>query len=139
LRIMGNTSLKTINHQHNLPHSGSDISETDNHSDLLEQRDVEVKALISLADRIENEVKDGSFEDALRSNSRLWGLFYDKAMTDRALSKSMEFQDYKLNENIIKLANFVFKKTAVVLDKKDYGQAAILARLNREIADGLKS
>ena len=55
------------------------------------------------------------------------------------LMQSMEFQDYKLNENIIKLANFVFKKTAVVLDKKDYGQAAILARLNREIADGLKS
>ena len=141
MRIMGSISLKTKdNHSDSaIRNIGQELPVPAQENDIHVQRQVEVRALISLADRIESGAKDVSFEDALRSNSRLWGLFYDKAMTDRSTSKSMEFQEYKLNENIIKLANFVFKKTAVILDGKDYNQAPILARLNREIAEGMKN
>jgi len=104
----------------------------------LSQRDVEVLALLSLADKLENNSATSSVEAILQANSRLWGLFYDKAMEDRAANNNTDFHQHKLNDNIIKLANYVFKKTAVILDKKDFSQATLLARLNREIAEGLK-
>lgn len=105
-----------------------------------EGRYAEARALNSLADRLETAIKapksffggdNGDLEEALRDNSRLWGLFYNKAIETPGEPKPL------LSQNILKLANFVFKKCYTALSHQKSTDITVLVQINRDIAKGL--
>lgn len=105
-----------------------------------EGRCAEARALNSLADRLETASKapkgffsggNGDLEEALRDNSRLWGLFYNKAIETPGEPKPL------LSQNILKLANFVFKKCYTALSQQKSTDITVLVQINRDIAKGL--
>lgn len=108
---------------------------------LDEVREAEARALNSLADRMEKASRAGKsffgssvnpeLEEALRDNSKLWGLFYNKAIETKADPKPV------LAENILKLSNFVFKKCYLALGQQKSTDISVLIQINRDIAKGL--
>ena len=108
----------------------------------LSQSEVEARALNLLADRLQNVVDDWNgpcrktLDSTLRENRLLWGAFYDQIMSERS-GESTAVMPPHLSSNVIKLANFVFKRTIQAEGEPAADKLPILITINREIAAGL--
>lgn len=101
-------------------------------------RELEARVLLKSANMIselqdnwENKDKE-EIEEMLRYNRQIWVLFYDTAKEnpEGALPDS-------IRNNIINLANFVFKHSVGILADPQKEKFDILKEINREIAAGL--
>lgn len=109
----------------------------------LTQSEVEARALSNLADRLQHVIDDwngparAELEAALRDNRLLWGTFYDQIMAERSGDAPAHLPPH-LSSNVIKLANFVFKRTIQAEGEPASDKLSILITINREIAAGLR-
>ncbi|MEM1287304.1 MAG: flagellar biosynthesis regulator FlaF [Pseudomonadota bacterium] len=93
-----------------------------------------VKAAMQLQDIQDNwEDLQGSLNDALYYNRRLWAVFVDAVTAEEShLPKPVA-------QNIANLGFFVFNHTLQVQLKKQPSMLSPLISINREIATGLRS
>ena len=71
-------------------------------------------------------------EEALKYNRNIWMLFYDTAMQNQDGARPEA-----LRNNIVNLANFIFKREMDILAEPAKEKLDILISINREIAEGL--
>jgi flagellar protein FlaF len=113
-----------------------------------DQREIEARVLVKSANALEdikaNWADDQKWsgldkakilEDCLLYNRNIWLLFYDAAVenpTDQAATRSQA-----LRNNIVNLANYIFKREVEILDRKDVSMLESIININREISAGL--
>ena len=93
----------------------------------------EAWALLEAARRL-HQTKDGPIDDfraALRKNWRLWTIF-QASLLDPECQVPME-----IRRNLLGLANFIDRQTAVLLAKPEAGKVEALIHINRQISEGL--
>ncbi|MGE4312941.1 MAG: flagellar biosynthesis regulator FlaF [Pseudobdellovibrionaceae bacterium] len=108
----------------------------------LSQSEIEARALTRLADRLQHVIDDWNGKartdlvSTLRDNRMVWGAFYDQVMAERSGEKPAHIPPH-LSSNVIKLANFVFKRTIQAEGEPASDKISVLVTINREIAAGL--
>jgi len=103
----------------------------------MSPRELEASALLKAAARLQAAGEaatpsDATLQAALDHNRRLWTIFA-ASMTDPA---SMLPED--ISARVLSLANFVFNHTLAIQGKADAANLAVLVRINRELAAGLR-
>jgi flagellar protein FlaF len=101
-------------------------------------RDVEARALLKSARFLQDiqsrwdHLKPSEIEVCLKINRHIWLAFFEHAskQDDKDIARS-------LPQNIITLANFVFKRSLDILTKPSADKLTALITINREIAAGL--
>jgi flagellar biosynthesis regulator FlaF len=68
-------------------------------------------------------------------NRNIWLLFYDAAVENPAGKSASRSQ--ALRNNIVNLANYIFKREVEILDRKDVSMLESIININREISAGL--
>lgn len=102
-----------------------------------DQRELESHLLLKAANELRTLYErwdDATVEDTdniLTYNRKLWTVFFDSAI------ENPDERPQMLRENIISLANFVFKRTIKILAERDKEKILVLIDINREIASGL--
>jgi flagellar protein FlaF len=71
-------------------------------------------------------------DEILKYNRQIWMLFFDTALENKDGNRPVE-----LRNNIVNLANFVFKRTVDILSEPRKEKLDILITINRDIAAGL--
>ena len=139
--ILKTTFSDSIPQQNRDPQADYGLNEgTSLHPSPVENdpRAEQARALLSIAERLEqmgraqNDNERASLENALRDNSKLWGLFYEAAINN-VVAGYKNLLDY----NITRLAHYVFKKNTLAMTQKNPDDIGVLVSLNREIAAGL--
>ncbi len=103
-----------------------------------DQRELEAHVLLKSAKFMQDlqndwdNVTSDILEDILRYNRQLWMMFYDTAMQDTGGDRPDA-----LRQNILSLAQFVFKREIDILAKPEKQKLDILISVNRDIAAGL--
>ncbi len=123
----------------NDPHSRA-ASAYDNSAKNLasDQRELEAQILLKSNRMIQQlssmwDSRPGDLlEETLKYNRNIWMLFYDTAM-----EKKENGQPDALRNNIINLANFIFKREMDILANPEKAKLDILININREIVAGL--
>ncbi|MCK5375246.1 MAG: flagellar FlaF family protein [Alphaproteobacteria bacterium] len=87
-----------------------------------------IQQLITMWDERPNDL----LEETLKYNRQIWLLFYDTAMDDQKNSRPDA-----LRNNIINLANFIFKREIDILANPAKEKLGILLNINHEISAGL--
>ncbi len=102
------------------------------------QRELEARILIKSNRMIQQLVTmwdsrpDDLLEETLKYNRNIWMLFYDSAMENKENDRPDALRD-----NIINLANFIFKREMDILANPDKTKLEVLLSINSEIAAGL--
>lgn len=102
-----------------------------------DQRELESHLLLKSASELKtlyDRWEDATVEDVdniLTYNRKLWTVFFDSAI------ENPDDRPKALRENIISLANFIFKQTIKILAERDKEKLLVLIDINREIAAGL--
>ena len=103
-----------------------------------DQRELEARILLK-ANRMMQELLDNwenisaqQIEDALKYNRQIWMLFYDTALENKDGGRPND-----LRNNIINLANFIFKREMEILADPQKQKFDVLLNINREISAGL--
>ena len=103
----------------------------------MNEAELEVRALIRTASALnsvkenwDNKEKD-DLTKALDKNRRLWSILAS-AMQEADCPQPLE-----IKQNIINLANFIFKRTNEILSKPEAQKLDILININMNIARGL--
>jgi flagellar protein FlaF len=103
------------------------------------KRDIEAHALLKAA-RMMQDLQNNwdqqtpeKVEDALKFNRQIWVLFYDNATNENAAGAPPA----PVRNNVINLANFVFKRSLEILAAPDKNKLSVLISINREVAAGL--
>lgn len=103
----------------------------------MNEAELEIRALINTASAL-NSVKENwenkSKEDlskALDKNRRLWSILAS-AMQEEDCPQPLE-----IKQNILNLANFIFKRTTEIIAKPEPQKLDILININMNIARGL--
>lgn len=101
------------------------------------EAELEIRALINTASAL-NSVKENwdtkekdALNKALDKNRRLWSILAS-AMQEDSCPQPLE-----IKQNIINLANFVFKRTTEIIAKPEPQKLEILITINMNIARGL--
>ncbi len=103
-----------------------------------DQRELEAHVLLKSAKFMQDlqndwdNVTSDILEDILRYNRQLWMMFYDTAMQNAEGDRPDA-----LRQNILSLAQFVFKREIDILAKPEKQKLDILISVNRDIAAGL--
>lgn len=118
------------------------------HSQPSDQREIEARVLVKSANALEDIKqhwedeakwegldKDEILSDCLLYNRNIWLLFYDAAVEQQ--DEQNEKRSKALRNNIINLANFIFKREMDVLSSKDVSKLESIININREISAGL--
>lgn len=108
-----------------------------------DQRELEGRVLLKAAKMLKDlqdqwdDVDMDTLEQTLKYNRQLWMMFYDTALENP--EEDGEKRPDGLRENILNLANFVFKRELDILADKEKNpkKLDILININREIAGGL--
>lgn len=113
-----------------------------------DQREIEARVLVKSANALEDIKahwnddekwdgldKDEILSDCLLYNRNIWLLFYDAAVEKK--EEGGEKRSKALRNNIINLANFIFKREMEVLGSKDVSKLDSIININREISAGL--
>jgi flagellar biosynthesis activator protein FlaF len=101
-------------------------------------RTIEARALLKSARFLQDiqsrweHVKSTEIEASLKINRHIWLTFLDHATTQDNKDTTRS-----LPQNIITLANFVFKRSLDILTKPSADKLTALITINREIAAGL--
>ena len=103
----------------------------------MSEAELEIRALIKTASAL-NEIKENWQADekeeltkALDKNRRLWSILAS-AMREEDCPQPLE-----IKQNIINLANFIFKRTNEIITKPEPQKLEILISINMNIARGL--
>lgn len=102
------------------------------------QRELEARILLKsnrMMKSIINNWDDrpqGSLADALTYNRQIWVLFYDTALENKDAGRPND-----LRNNIVNLANFIFKREIDILAAPQKEKLNILISINNEISAGL--
>ncbi|MCQ2741318.1 MAG: flagellar biosynthesis regulator FlaF [Alphaproteobacteria bacterium] len=102
----------------------------------MTQTEVESRALIRTASRL-NQIKENwnndkaSLNEALEKNRRLWSILVSAMKEDDCP------QPIEIKQNILSLANFIFKRTMDILVEPTPEKLDILISINMNIARGL--
>jgi flagellar protein FlaF len=102
-----------------------------------DQRELESHLLIKSAGELRrlydrwDEATVEDIDNILTYNRKLWTVFFDSAI------ENPDERPKALRENIISLANFIFKRTIQILADHDKEKLLVLIDINREIAAGL--
>lgn len=100
-------------------------------------RELEAQLLMKAAIRLQlisenwDEQKD-QLDDAISYNRRLWTF-----LVTAATGAESKLPD-SIRENMVNLANFVFKRSIVVLAHPEPERLKVLIDINRNIAEGLR-
>lgn len=103
-----------------------------------DQRELEAHVLLKSAKFMQDMQNDWDnvtgqiLEDILRYNRQIWMMFYDTAMQNPEGNRPDD-----LRNNILSLAQFVFKREIDILAKPEKKKVDILISINRDIAAGL--
>jgi flagellar protein FlaF len=103
-------------------------------------RETEARVLLKAANMLQdlqnqwNPNDLARLDETLKYNRQVWMLFFDTAVEDKDGDRPLE-----LRNNIINLANFVFKRTVEILSEPTREKLDILISINRDIAAGLMS
>lgn len=103
----------------------------------MDEAELEVRALINTASAL-NAVKENwetkekdDLNKALDKNRRLWSILAS-AMQEEDCPQPLE-----IKQNIMNLANFIFKRTTEIIAKPEPQKLEILININMNIARGL--
>ena len=103
----------------------------------MSEAELEVRALIRTASTL-NEIKENwdsndktSLIKALDKNRRLWSILASAMQEDDCP------QPLEIKQNILNLANFIFKRTTEILANPEPAKLDILININMNIARGL--
>lgn len=103
----------------------------------MNEAELEIRALIRTASSL-NEVKENwdnnnktDLNKALDKNRRLWSILASAMKEDDCP------QPQEIKQNIINLANFVFKRTTEIMANPEPTKLEILININMNIARGL--
>lgn len=103
----------------------------------MNEAELEIRALIRTASAL-NEIKENwdsnnkeELTKALDKNRRLWSILAS-AMKEEDCPQPLE-----IKQNIINLANFIFKRTTEIIAKPEAQKLEILININMNIARGL--
>lgn len=103
----------------------------------MNEAELEIRALIKTASAL-NEIKENwdsnnkeELTKALDKNRRLWSILAS-AMKEEDCPQPLE-----IKQNIINLANFIFKRTTEIIAKPEAQKLEILININMNIARGL--
>jgi flagellar protein FlaF len=120
-------------------HSGAASAYGDNaQKNTGDPRETEARVLLKAANMLQdlqtnwnpdNHVK---LDETLKYNRQIWMLFFDTAVENKDGNRPVE-----LRNNIVNLANFVFKRTVDILSEPRKDKLDILISINRDIAAGL--
>jgi flagellar protein FlaF len=118
------------------------------HSLPNDQREIEARVLVKSANALEDIKahwaddekwkgldKEEILSDCLLYNRNIWLLFYDAAVEKP--EEALEKRPQALRNNIINLANFIFKREMEVISSKDIDKLESIININREISAGL--
>ena len=103
-------------------------------------RETEAKALLRAAKKMQDiqstwdNSNQQTVEDVLKFNRRVWVTFYDNAVNKSADGNNA---GEALSANVVRLANFVFKRSMEILAAPEPEKFSMLININREIATGL--
>lgn len=103
-----------------------------------DQRELEAHVLLKSAKFLQDTQNDWDnvtgqiLEDILRYNRQIWMMFYDTALQNPEGDRPDG-----LRNNILSLAQFVFKREMDILAKPEKKKLDILISINRDIAAGL--
>lgn len=103
-------------------------------------REVEARVLLKAANMMQDLQNNWAPEDlakideTLKYNRQIWMLFFDTAIENKDGNRPIE-----LRNNIVNLANFVFKRTVDILSDPKKDKLDVLISINRDIAAGLMS
>lgn len=113
-------------------------------------RDIEAKALLKAARMIQelhdtwNDRDLNRIEKTVVYNRQIWSVFYESALQDAAIEKSVPAhensqaqQKTKIRNNIVSLASFVFQRSLDIMAEPSREKLPVLITINREIAAGL--
>ncbi len=106
-----------------------------------DQRELEGRVLLKSAKMISDlqnawdEVTPELLGETLRYNRQIWMMFYDTALENP--EENGETRPDDLRNNIINLANFIFKREMEVLSSPSKEKLDVLVNINREVAAGL--
>ena len=103
----------------------------------MDEAELEIRALINTASAL-NAVKENwetkekdDLNKALDKNRRLWSILAS-AMQEEDCPQPLE-----IKQNIMNLANFIFKRTTEIIAKPEPQKLEILININMNIARGL--
>lgn len=101
-------------------------------------REVEARVLLKAANMLQDLQNNWQPDDlqkldeTLKYNRQIWMIFFDTALENKDGNRPTE-----LRNNIVNLANFVFKRTLEVLGDPKKEKLDVLITINRDIAAGL--
>lgn len=102
-----------------------------------DQRQLEAHVLLKAANELQklhdrwDEATPEDIENILSYNRKLWLMFFDAAIEDE------EKRPIDLRNNIVNLANFVFKRSIAIVAEPERSKLNVLIEINRQIAAGL--
>lgn len=121
------------------PHSGAASAYGDNaQKNTGDPRETEARVLLKAANMLQdlqtnwNPDNHEILDETLKYNRQIWMLFFDTALENKDGNRPVE-----LRNNIVNLANFVFKRTVEILSEPKKEKLDILISINRDIAAGL--
>lgn len=102
-----------------------------------DQRQLEAHVLLKAATELQHlqdrwdEATAEDVDNILSYNRKLWLVFFDAAVGDE------ESRPIDIRNNIVNLANFVFKRSINILAEPDKSKLTVLIEINRQLAAGL--
>jgi len=127
------------NQPYNTPHaSAAGTYGTNAQKGATDPRELEARVLLKSAQFLQdlqkewNNVPRDVLEETLKYNRNIWLMFYDTATDDKEGSRPDD-----LKSNIIRLANFIFKRELDIISNPTREKLDILISINRDIAAGL--
>jgi flagellar protein FlaF len=131
--------VKTNLPYNNNPHaSAAGAYGTNAQKHSVDPRELEARVLLKSAQFLQDMQKDWdsltpeAMEETLKYNRNIWMMFYDTAVNDETSERPGD-----LRNNIIRLANFVFKRELDIMSNPAKEKLDILISINRDIAAGL--
>ncbi len=103
-------------------------------------RETEARVLLKAANMMQDLQKTWNPDDherldeVLKYNRQIWMIFFDTALENKDGDRPLD-----LRNNIVNLANFVFKRSIEVLSEPKPEKLDALITINRDIAAGLMS
>lgn len=101
-------------------------------------REIEARVLLKAANMMQDLQANWSpdnltqIDEALKYNRQIWMIFFDTAIENKDGNRPIE-----LRNNIVNLANFVFKRTVDIMANPEKSKFDVLITINRDIAAGL--